>query len=81
MGGAAALEGFAVLRHAVTLADMSIDEFESPFMSIVGLADRFENQLTGWTATDAPAVIQYDRFALNLLAAVVADGGVKRMST
>jgi hypothetical protein len=47
VGGAAALEGFAVLRHAVPLADMCVAEFKSPFMSIIVLADQFENQLTG----------------------------------
>ncbi len=47
VGGAAACEGFVVLREAVPLADMSVEEFEIPFRSIPVLADRFEHELTG----------------------------------
>lgn len=47
IGGVAAMEGYAVLRHAVPLADMSVEEFESPFMFITGMADNLEHQLTG----------------------------------
>lgn len=47
VGGAAACEGFVVLREAVPLADMSVEEFESPFRFITATADEFEHQLAG----------------------------------
>lgn len=47
VGGVAALEGYAVLRDAVPLADMSVEEFESPFRAITVTADDLEHQLTG----------------------------------
>lgn len=46
VGGAAARDGYVVLRESVPLADMSVEEFESPFLSITGLADNFEHELT-----------------------------------
>lgn len=47
VGGVAALEGHAVLRDAVPLADMSVEEFESPFRFVTVTADHLEHQLTG----------------------------------
>ncbi|MGB3682259.1 MAG: hypothetical protein WA990_07200 [Rubrobacteraceae bacterium] len=47
VGGVAAFEGYAVLRDAVSLSDMSVEEFETPFHAIVVTADRLEHQLTG----------------------------------
>lgn len=47
VGGAAVCDGLVVLRHSVPLADMSVEEFESPFHRVMGTADRFEHQLTG----------------------------------
>lgn len=47
VGGAAALEEYVVLRESVPLADMSVEEFQSPFRAITELADDFEHQLTG----------------------------------
>lgn len=45
--GVAALEGHAVLRDAVPLADMSVEEFESPFRLVTVTADNLERELTG----------------------------------
>lgn len=47
VGGIAALDGHAVLRDAVPLADMSVEEFESPFRLVTVTADHLERQLTG----------------------------------
>lgn len=47
VGGIAALNGHAVLRDAVPLADMSVEEFESPLRLVTGAADDFERALTG----------------------------------
>lgn len=47
VGGVAALEGLAVLRDAIPLADMSVEEFETPFRAITMTADDLEHQLTG----------------------------------
>lgn len=47
VGGAAVTAGHVVLRDALPLADMSVEEFESPFSVITSTADRFERELTG----------------------------------
>lgn len=47
VGGIAALGEYAVLRESVPLADMSVEEFESPFRFVRGTADSFEHQLSG----------------------------------
>ena len=47
IGGAAVTGGYVVLRDAVPLADMNVEEFESPFSAITATADRFERELTG----------------------------------
>lgn len=47
VGGVAALNGHAVLRDAIPLADMSVEEFESPFRLVTVTADKLERQLTG----------------------------------
>jgi hypothetical protein len=47
VGGAAVVDGVALLKHAVPLADLSIhDEFEHPLSVVVAHADRFERELT-----------------------------------
>lgn len=47
VGGAAVVDGVALLRHAVPLTDLSIhDEFEHPLHLIVTHADTFERKLT-----------------------------------
>lgn len=47
VGGAAAVNGIAVFRHAAPLEDMSFAEFEGPFRLVTETADRLEQQLTG----------------------------------
>lgn len=48
VGGAAVVDGVAVLKHAVPLADLSIqEEFERPLTLVVAHADAFERELTG----------------------------------
>lgn len=47
VGGAAVAAGYVVLRDALPLADMSVEEFETPFSCITTTADRFERELTG----------------------------------
>jgi len=47
VGGAAVVDGVALLKHAVPLADLSIQvEFEHPLKLIVAHADAFEHELT-----------------------------------
>jgi hypothetical protein len=47
VGGAAVVDGVALLKHAVPLADLSIKhEFEHPLSLVVGHADDFEHKLT-----------------------------------
>jgi hypothetical protein len=47
VGGAAVVDGVALLKHAVPLADLSIkEEFEQPLTLIVAHADAFEQELT-----------------------------------
>lgn len=47
VGGAAVVDGVALLKHTVPLADLSIkDEFEHPLSLVVAHADDFEHKLT-----------------------------------
>jgi hypothetical protein len=47
MGGAAVVDGVALLKHTVPLADLSIqEEFERPLTLVVARADAFEHELT-----------------------------------
>jgi hypothetical protein len=47
VGGAAVVDGVALLKHTVPMADLSIrEEFEHPLTQIVATADDFERQLT-----------------------------------
>lgn len=47
VGGAAVVDGVALLKHTVPLADLSIkDEFEHPLSLVVAHADDFERKLT-----------------------------------
>lgn len=47
VGGAAVVDGVALLKHTVPLSDMSIrDEFEHPLSLVVAHADAFEKELT-----------------------------------
>jgi hypothetical protein len=47
VGGAAVVDGVALLKHAVPLADLSIqEEFEHPLKLVVTHADTFERELT-----------------------------------
>ncbi|GLZ52803.1 hypothetical protein [Actinomycetospora sp. NBRC 106378] len=47
VGGAAAVGGIAVFRHAAPLEDLTFAEFEGPFRLVTETADRLEQQLTG----------------------------------
>jgi hypothetical protein len=47
VGGAAVVDGVALLKHTVPLADLSIQvEFEHPLTVVVQHADEFERELT-----------------------------------
>lgn len=47
VGGAAVVDGVALLKHAVPLADLSVrDEFERPLTLVVARADALEHELT-----------------------------------
>ena len=47
IGGAAVVDGVALLKHAVPLSDLSIqEEFEHPLALVVAHADDFERKLT-----------------------------------
>jgi hypothetical protein len=47
VGGAAVVDGVALLKHAVPLADLSIqEEFQRPLLLLVGHADDFEHELS-----------------------------------
>lgn len=47
VGGAAVVDGVALLKHTVPLADLSVrEEFERPLALIVASADAFEHELT-----------------------------------
>lgn len=47
VGGAAAVGGTAVFRHAAPLEDLSFAEFEAPFRLVTHAADEIEHKLTG----------------------------------
>ncbi len=47
VGGAAVVDGVALLKHTVPLADLSVrEEFERPLILVVTRADAFEQELT-----------------------------------
>ncbi|HUQ57020.1 MAG TPA: hypothetical protein VM306_15325 [Lentzea sp.] len=47
VGGAAVVDGVALLKHVVPLVDMSVrEEFERPLTLLVGRADSIEHELT-----------------------------------
>jgi hypothetical protein len=47
VGGAAVVDGVALLKHAVPLEDLSVrEEFERPLRMLVASADSFEHALT-----------------------------------
>lgn len=47
VGGAAVVDGLALLKHVVPLEDLSVrEEFERPLALLVGRADAMEHQLT-----------------------------------
>jgi hypothetical protein len=47
VGGAAVVDGVALLKHTVPLVDMNLQaEFEEPLKALVARADDFERQLT-----------------------------------
>nr|WP_166639834.1 hypothetical protein [Amycolatopsis sp. SID8362] len=47
VGGAAVVDGVALLKHTVPLEDLSIqEEFERPLKTVVARADAFEHELT-----------------------------------
>jgi hypothetical protein len=47
VGGAAAVGGVAVFRHATPLEDLSFAEFDAPFRLVTRIADQLEHALTG----------------------------------
>jgi len=47
VGGAGIVGTHVVLKHAVPLADMSVDEFERPLMLLMHSADDLERQIFG----------------------------------
>ena len=47
VGGAVAVGGTAIFRHAAPLEDLSFSEFEAPFRLVTTIADRLEHELTG----------------------------------
>ncbi|MFI6096172.1 hypothetical protein ACIA8G_11490 [Lentzea sp. NPDC051213] len=47
IGGAAVVDGLALLKHTVPLEDLSVrEEFERPLTLLVGRADALEHELT-----------------------------------
>lgn len=47
VGGAAVVDGLALLKHVVPLVDLSVrEEFERPLMLLVSRADAIEQELT-----------------------------------
>ncbi|WP_447007680.1 hypothetical protein ACRAKI_14920 [Saccharothrix isguenensis] len=47
VGGAAVVDGVALLKHTVPLEDLSVlEEFERPLTMLVASADAFEHELT-----------------------------------
>ncbi|GAA4919815.1 hypothetical protein EV188_103184 [Actinomycetospora succinea] len=47
VGGAVAVGGVAVFRHATPLEDLSFAEFDAPFRLVTRIADQLEHALTG----------------------------------
>lgn len=47
VGGAVAVGGVAVFRHATPLEDLSFAEFDAPFRLVTHIADQLEHALTG----------------------------------
>ncbi len=47
VGGAVAVNGVAVFRHATPLEDLSFAEFDGPFRLVTRIADQLEHALTG----------------------------------
>ncbi|MDL5154596.1 hypothetical protein [Actinomycetospora termitidis] len=47
VGGAVAVNGTAVFRHAAPLEDLTFAEFEAPFRLVTATADHLEHELTG----------------------------------
>lgn len=47
VGGAATLGGHVVIRHAVPLESLDVDEFEVPLHLVARTADQLEKQLLG----------------------------------
>lgn len=48
VGGAAVVDGVALLKHTTPLEDLSVrEEFQRPLAALVARADDFERQLTG----------------------------------
>lgn len=47
IGGIVVVGGVALLRHAVHLADLSLDGFDRPFHLVTEAADALEHKLTG----------------------------------
>lgn len=47
LGAALADPDILVLRHAVPLQNLDLNEFERPFQLLIGTADEFEFELTG----------------------------------
>lgn len=47
LGAALADPNILVLRHAVPLENLDLNEFERPFQLLIGTADAFEFELTG----------------------------------
>ncbi|MET9230007.1 hypothetical protein [Lentzea sp. NPDC003310] len=51
VGGAAVVDGIALLKHVVPLEDLSVkEEFERPLLLLVGRADAIEHELTAGDA-------------------------------
>jgi hypothetical protein len=46
IGGIVAVDGVALLRHTVSLADLTLGEFDKPFHQVVTNADALEQALT-----------------------------------
>ncbi|WP_037069124.1 hypothetical protein [Pseudonocardia acaciae] len=47
IGGVVVVDGVALLRHATTLADLALTQFDQPFRLVVERADALEHELTG----------------------------------
>ena len=47
VGGLAKNDDFVTVRHSIPLADMSVEEFESPLAAVLETADYLELSITG----------------------------------